>query len=540
VQVVDAYDQAIRNGLIWSIAPPAEDSAAVDDGGGLDLPTVRDGDDLDKFLRDRLNVRLPKVKCCAGHSTPHAAFHDAFFATSPISVWKASRGMGGKSFTLATLAFTEAVLLRADVNILGGSGEQSKRIVETIGNLWELPTAPRAALLSEPGAQKQKLIWHNRIVALMASQTSVRGPHPQRLRLDEVDEMKLAILDSALGQPMSKGWIQFQVVMSSTHQYADGTMAEVLKRAAAKGHPIFEWCYRENLEPHGWLSLAEVERKRAVLTTAMWDTEIELQEPSSEGRAIEVEKTEQAFQLDVPLEAPVAGAQYSTGADWAKKKNHTVVVTIRKDVRPMRVAAIKVVNKEPWPKMAGYLDTRIADYPGTSCHDNTGIGQVVHDLLNHDSEPFNMVGRQRADLLSEYVAAIEKGDLVWPKVDSHATGEDARALQQAYSEHKYATRDDLYKGSKDGSTRHHLPDTISAAALAWRAASQALASSAVKAPEAGTTTHLERLSATLAKRRGDGQQTHGVMRDNQDEPLKPVGQRKKWRRPGGDDGPPTE
>jgi hypothetical protein len=529
--VVPAFEHAIRNGLIWPIAPPEEQPGNPEDDG-LDLPTVSNGDDLDRFLRDRLKIKLPNVRCCQNHSTPHEAFHNAFFAADPISVWKASRGMGGKSFTLSALAWTEAVLLRADVNILGGSGEQSKRVVESIGNLWELPTAPRRALLSEPGAQKQKLKWGNRIVALMASQTSVRGPHPQRLRLDEVDEMKLSILDSAMGQPMSKGWIQFQVVMSSTHQYADGTMAEVLKRAGARGWPVFEWCYRENLEPHGWLSLAEVERKRSVLTTAMWETEIELQEPSAQGRAIEVEKTEAAFSTDAKLEpkSDEPGAAYGTGADWAKKKNHTVVVTIRKDVRPRRVVAIKRTNKEPWPAMAGYLDAQVATYGGTSCHDNTGLGQVVHDLLDHDSDPFNMVGVQRADLLSEYVAAIEKGDLVWPRPDPGDDSEEGRALQAAYSEHKYATREDLYKGSKDGTGTHHLPDTISAAALAWRAAKSAVPSSVVANNDQADTPHLARLGRLAGARRAAQAANESPAPEH--EPPRPEGKRQKWRRPG--------
>lgn len=516
-----AHERGVRE-LLWNIAPPSE--APRQDDEGPQLPAITNDDELDKFLRDYFGVTLPHRKCCEHHSTPWDAFHDAYFARHPISVWKASRGMGGKSFTLSALAVTEALTLRADVNILGGSGEQSKRVLESIGKLWEAPSAPRGALTSEPGSQKQRLVWGNRIVALMASQASVRGPHPQRLRLDETDEMKLSILDSALGQPMSKGWILSQVVLSSTHQYPDGTMTEILRRAAAKGWPVFEWCYRENLEPHGWLSMAEVERKRAILTAAMWETEIELQEPSSEGRAIDTDAVKVAFRPDVALEPPVDGAVYGTGADWAKKVNHTVIVTIRKDVRPMRVAAVKRTQREPWPAMAGYLDARIAEYGGTSTHDNTGLGQVVHDMLRHDSEPFNMVGRDRADLLSEYIAAIEKGELVWP--------EDATnpALAAARSEHLYATRQDVYSGSKDGSTKFHLPDTISAGALAWRAASQSTAASAVKPPSPGQTDHLERLRQMTQRRRAAAQEPSAPPPPPTPTPPPATPRPRRWRR----------
>lgn len=70
----------------------------------------------------------------------------------------------------------------------------------------------------------------------------------------------------------------------------------------------------------------------------------ELKRPVS---SIDTAKVEDAFKADLPiLEAPVQGAVYAHGADWAKKKNHTVVVTIRRDVKPMRVVAVKRTNKE--------------------------------------------------------------------------------------------------------------------------------------------------------------------------------------------------
>lgn len=469
-----AYERGFRQ-LVWLCSPPSDQSGHEPDQAEPDLPTISTPEQLDAFLLDYFGVKLPDHACCPEHTPVRTAFHNAYFAKDPVAVWKASRGFGGKSFTLALLGIVEALTLRADVNVLGGSGEQAKRVLGAMTKLWAHPTAPRDFLKSDSGSQKQTLKWGNQIVALMASQASVRGPHPQRLRLDEVDEMQQAILDAAMGQPMSRGWVLSQVVLSSTHQYADRTMAWALREAKAKGWPVYEWCWKCNHEDHGgWVTQAEVDRRRAILTVRMWQTEVDLQEPSSEGRAIDTAMVEAAFQRDVQLEAPVDGGSYATGADWAKKVNHTVIVTIRRDVRPMRVVALKRVQREPWPKMAGYLDERVTSYGGTSTHDNTGIGQVVHDLLHHGSDPFNMVGRDRADLLTEYIAAIEHGELVWPRDEMNP------ALEAAYGEHKYATREDVYKGSKDGTGTHHLPDTISAGALAWRAASAAVPASAMQ------------------------------------------------------------
>lgn len=515
----------VRDTVIWGFGPPDEPipDAAAQTADDPQLPIIKTDADLDAFLWDYFGVRLPNKRCCSNHRTPWEAFHDAYFARSPVAIWKGSRNFAGKTFMLGLLGQVEALTLRCDVNILGGSGEQSKRVLEHISSFWESPNAPRWALPGEPGASVQKLTWGNRIKALMASQASVRGPHPQRLRMDEIDEMKVTILKSALGQPQSRGLVLSQVVMASTHQYADGTMTWALKEAAARGWPVFEWCLEETKEPHGWLSQAEIDRKRSIMTIDHWNVEVLMGEPTSEGRAFDTGKVEAAFQVDAALAGPVDGATYGSGADWAKKVNHTVVITIRKDVRPRQVVAIKRTQKEPWPNMAGYLDSQVAIYGGTSTHDNTGIGQVVHDLLHHDSEPFNMVGRDRADLLTEYIAAIEKGDLVWPRKSDDP--DTQRALDAAYSEHKYASRDAIYKGTKDGSGRHHLPDTVSAGALAWRAAAATTAASGTSDQHTQDTTHLQSLEdrqgrmshAMGISRLGNRRRPPVVMPGNQDD-----------------------
>lgn len=479
-------EQFVLGKMTWAVDREAAAQAEPDA-----LPVIRTGQDLDDFLLDYFGVRLPNVQVCANHSTPHAAFHAAYFAESPIMVWKASRGLGGKSFTLSLLGLTEALTLRADVNVLGGSGEQSQRILESMGKLWAYPAAPRQFLTSDPGTRKTALIWGNAIKALMASQRSVRGPHPQRLRLDEVDEMNLGILNSALGQPMSRGDVLSQTVISSTHQYPDGTMAEVLKRAGDRGWPVHEWCFHETKEPHGWASQAEIARLRSVITDLMWRTEYELQEPTGENRAIDQDAVIRMFVPGELEDAPDPAGDYCHGADWARKNDHTVVLTFRKppDVdadadlgedaqdeaaivqgarKPLRVAALKVANREPWPTMVGYLEERVKAFGGPAIHDGTGVGDVVAGYLNVEAESFILVGRARAELLTEYIHGIEHGEIEIPDCP------ETRILKK---EHTFATFDDLFGSG-------HLPDTICAGALAYRAAKRAVGGSGtMKDPE---------------------------------------------------------
>lgn len=418
---------------------------------------------LYEFVKLAWGVTIPNVKVCLHHSTPWLAFVDAYFARLPVNVWFASRGFGGKSFLLSVLANTEAVTYGIGVNVLGGSGAQSKRVMEHMGNLWNYNDAPRY-LLKADAATITRLTNGAVIEALMASQASVRGSHPSRLRLDEIDEMDISILDAAMGQPMEQRGVKANTVMSSTRQYADGTMQAILQRAAERGWKTHSWCYKENLEPHGWLTHAQVEQKKLEVTAAMWKTEYENQEPSPGSRAIQPEAVEKMFSKRlgefeglpneyIEIEPFIQGARYAHGADWAKKEDWTVISTIREDLTPKKVVAWERTGRLEWPVMIEKLDARIRRYGGQAFHDGTGLGDVVTDYMLESSNAFIMAGRQRADLLSEYIAACENHELEYP------------FIRYAYNEHKFASQADVFGGGE----KHHLPDSISAGALMWRA-----------------------------------------------------------------------
>ena len=274
--------------------------------------------------------------------------------------------------------------------------------------------------------------------------------------------MSLPILDAAMGQPMSKNGVVSQVVQSSTHQYADGTMTQCILRAAEMGYPVYEWCYKETQQPHGWADLVDIERKRSQMTAATWLNEVELQEPSPESRAIVLGAVQATFRPElgvfdglprqyIQIEAPVQGARYATGADWAKDVDWTVIVTFRTDVDPMRLVAFERTGREPYPVMIGKLDERVKNYPGNRAHDATGLGNVVSDYIEQGADNIKMVGRRRADLFSEYIAGIERGEIIAPMIKFMET------------QHRLCSVDDLYGAG-------HPPDSLVAGAMAYKAA----------------------------------------------------------------------
>ena len=389
---------------------------------------------------------------------------------------KASRGFGGKSTLLATLALTEAITLQADVTVLGGSAQQSERVLEVMTHLWGSPRAPRDLLESSPAVRRTRFVWGNMITALAASQTAVRGPHPQRLRIDEADEMLLAVLDAAHGQPMDRAGVQAQTVISSTHQHPDGTMTAVLQRAAELDWPVYQWCYRETLKPNGWLTADQVERKRRELSRTMWETEYELQEPSAEGRAFDAAVVERMFDADLGTHIPAgdlehswrgqpgppadrawpdpAGAWYCTGIDWAQKWHYTVAAVVRCDTTPLQVAAAYRTQRRSWLTMTEKVGALLDEYPGPAEHDATGAGSAIGAfpaLEDHNQlQGVTMVGRARIDLFRNYIGAIERHEIVCPRIDVF------------YTEHLYCGEDDLFGSG-------HPPDTVVAMALAYHA-----------------------------------------------------------------------
>lgn len=404
------------------------------------------------------------------------AFADAYFGRNPTQVWEASRGFGGKSTLLALLGLLKSVTLSCEVGILGGSLEQSNRVHEHMTAAWGHRQAPTYLLASDPAATHTYLRNGGKIRTQAASQKSARGPHQPYLLLDEVDEMELPIFDAALGQPMEQmGFnlatgqaeeVRQQTVISSTHQHAEGTMTEVKRRAAEKGWPVHRWCYRETLRPHGWLAQRTVDVRRGQVTSVMWDTEFELQEPSAEGRAIQPAAIATMFRRELGVFAGAEGEYIETdgpdhtdgsvghGADWAKEQDYTVVTSICFRCQPAHVVSFKRMRRRAWGAMEAELAMRKARYGGRALHDKTGVGNRVDDNVRDFATGFLFVGQKRTGLLTDYIAqAVESEALVSPFITS------------MHSEHLYASHEDVFGGGKS----HHLPDTIAAAALAWRA-----------------------------------------------------------------------
>lgn len=431
------------------------------------------------------------------------AVADAYFARySPVHVWIASRGLGGKTFAQAVLKATEAVTLGCWCSVLGGSGEQALKLlnylnpnVSPLDSIWNkerAPNAPRQLLPPITAVKKIRLRNGGLIEAQMASTKSARGGHPSRLGIDEVDEVKRQILKAAMGQTMRKpsALLGGEVVMpctllSSTRQYPDGSMQWALEQAGKKGWHVTEWTYRDTLHvegkpenENGWLDQRDVDEMRSKMTEAQWDAEAENQEPNPQGRAINPEKVKLLFKKAIrEIEAELGSwtveeynpnGRYAIGADWGRKRDKTVIVVFRIDVRPFRAVYLYRQFRTSWPEMLAAYDAACLRYHvgAKSCHDGTAMGgdMVRAYLQAKKAEAVQFVGQRRKDMLSEYVKAAEDEAIVYPFISVFE------------SEHRYLTNAAIYGGQQediDGVARRekeHVGDTVVAGAMGWRAA----------------------------------------------------------------------
>ena len=241
-------------------------------------------------------------------------------------------------------------------------------------------------------------------------------------------------------------------------------MTEILRRAPEKGWPVFQWCWQETAEPHGWLMNEEVSRKRVEITERMWQTEYDLQEPSTEGRAMSPEKVELVFdpargrwagKLNelIVVEPPDPKGMYATGCDWGRRQHWTVILTFRYDVRPIRLVAYERTARMDWPTIVKKFEDRIAAFGGSSgaaLHDATGLGDVISGYLNiPHAEGIELRGFERSELLNGHVLAVDNLEFVAPRIE------------WAYNQYKFCTVDDLHGSG-------HPPDSFVAGALAWK------------------------------------------------------------------------
>jgi hypothetical protein len=215
---------------------------------------------LEEGIRTEDNLRVllgllkePKIgtKVICGKSDHSSIFQFLYEVIScavlDYIVW--GNRSGSKSYLAGLITwFLSGRFPLLETSILGGSEAQSEKSYKAMESFWCISNL-YDILKKEPLITKTE--WLNGSVAniLTASQRSVRGPHPQRLILDEVDEMDFEIFQASLSQPLSKHNIPSSTGIYSTNHNIGGTMDKALAIAEEKGgYKVYKHCVWECIE----------------------------------------------------------------------------------------------------------------------------------------------------------------------------------------------------------------------------------------------------------------------------------------------------
>jgi hypothetical protein len=449
----------------------------------------RTEDELDAVVRTLFGYKIPRHKVCPDHDAPFDAFAQAYFRRDPQVLIRGSRGLSGKSRLLSVLGVTFAVVDGAEATILGGSLAQSRNVHDTIRSVIEYRGFNPAWLSAPPTNTMIRFANGATLQPLTASQRTVRGPHPPVLIGDELDEMDPEIWESAKGQPMDQRNYRDELlegitIAASTLQYADKTMQMEIERFEEMGLPVYNWCYQDTNNPiDGWLSDSQIERKRREVSAERWRVEYDLGEPSIGNRAFSSEEVEAMFIDPVKDAARFAelwaitdpndftlrnskeyqeyhfedyrmDREYVIGADWAKERDRTVITVYDATFTPARVVHWVRFHHLSWPVMVKKFNDLAQAYRCgySAIHDATGVGNMVNDYVDERAEGFIMAGQARDEMLYDYIAAVEHGKVIAPRV------------KEFYRATLYASTEDMFSRGKE----FHLPDEVCSMALGWR------------------------------------------------------------------------
>lgn len=243
-------------------------------------------------------------KCdCIDHSLQIDAIWDAYCEIEDFLIWYAARGTG-KTYDLAWLAFTETIYKpKCKTSIIGGSLEQAMRAVAYFNEFWDKDFFLNKEFLinKQISGRGFKTIRGSWVKALAASPKSIRGEHPQKLRIDEADELERKLYDASLGQPKSNDGHKDNIIVSSTLHNPFGLMSEILDERETIGAKLYKWCIDDVTWPFGFWSLDEVERKRRQVPEAMWDSEYKCKRPKIGDSIFDFEKVEKSYRRGINI-----------------------------------------------------------------------------------------------------------------------------------------------------------------------------------------------------------------------------------------------
>ncbi len=264
---------------------------------------------------------------------------------------------GGKTIDMAILGILDVIGNdHCESSNLGAIQVQARRCAKYMQDFINANPDFQARLASEMSIEKIK--WHNGSVneILVASMSGVNGPHPQKLKMDEVELIPWPIIQEAFSTVQSKKGVESVMVLGSTRKFAAGPMQRLVEDSIARGNiKLFQWCIWEVVEPlpkdekevarikeifgeylspnveqcSGYYTWKDLIETFGTLDKKVWETQWECKRPDTQGlvyaRFDDVLNLAPDFQVD-PEAITNGFAQLYIFEDFGSTKDHPDVV----------------------------------------------------------------------------------------------------------------------------------------------------------------------------------------------------------------------
>ncbi|RMH12703.1 MAG: hypothetical protein D6695_05875 [Planctomycetota bacterium] len=384
----------------------------------------RSADELHAWVREHLDVQVPRQPLMVGHSAPFDYLCHAFFETDPgrardCVVW-ANRG-GGKTFLAAVATALDLIFKPGiEIRILGGSLEQAKRMHAHLRQVFSRPAF--SALLDGKITERRIRLGNGSVVELLAqSQTSVRGTRVQKLRCDEVELFDPDVWEAAQLTTRSKDCggvlVSGSIECLSTMHVPYGLMYRLVAEAREGVRNLFKWgvidvlgvcdeahqCCDESGEPAcplysaclgraklrdaagspaGHIDVRDALRQQQRVSEATWSAEMLCLRPRRSDCVLP--EFDRAVHVVDALPGEVEGAVWIGGMDfgiraptvvlWARVDPDGVLYVVDERAQSGVVLAehAEAILKSPWPT----LEWIAVDPAGNQRSGQTGISDV--------------------------------------------------------------------------------------------------------------------------------------------------------------------
>lgn len=229
----------------------------LDADGNFVHPPKTD-DQLDEFIQAAYGLRLPRKVVTPGHRTPFEFVADLFFERTKNALGFANR-TGGKTYGVALLNHLDMTFKPGcEIASAGAVRDQAEKCYRYLQEHLERPwfkklrerfqKIKRKDLVESSIRSMTKFNNGSILEIITATEKGLRGPHPQKSRIDEVDEIEWELLQTGLSMSHSTDDILGQNVFTSTRQKMHGSMQRMLDEAVARGIEIYEWNIWETLQ----------------------------------------------------------------------------------------------------------------------------------------------------------------------------------------------------------------------------------------------------------------------------------------------------